>query len=130
MQRPGTRTRDIHFLSKKNGCTFCTHTETPRLYAKILEQEDDVAAYEVGLELDPEKYPYVQRLGIRNDYFEGKWTSDFLIRYTNGTKGVREIVTEEMLKKRAVIEKLEFSRRYWTLEKVDNWKVVVIKKEG
>lgn len=129
MERPGTRKRDIHFLSKKNGCTFCTHTESAREYARILEFDENVAAYEVGVNLDPEKYPYIQRLGIRKDYFEGKWMSDFLIRYTDGRKGIREIISKEMLEKRAVIEKLEFSRRYWSLSKVDNWKVVVIERE-
>ena len=79
--------------------------------------------------MDPEKSPYIQRLGIRKQYFEGQWASDFLIRYTDGTKGIREIVSKEMLDKRAVMEKLEFSRRYWSLSKVDNWKVVVIERE-
>ncbi len=130
MERPGTKRRDIHFQSKKNGTVFCAHTEYAREYARMLEVDAEVKAYEVGVELDPEKYPYIQGTDIRKDYFEGLWVSDFLIRYADGKIGVREIVTEEMLNKRAVIEKLEFSRRYWSLSKVDNWKIVVFKKEG
>lgn len=130
MERPGTKRRDIHFQSNKNGTVFCTHTEYAREYARLLEVDEEVKAYEVGVELDLEKYPYIQGTGIRKDYLEGLWASDFLIQYADGKKGVREIVTEEMLKKRAVIEKLEFSRRYWALSKIDNWKIVVFKKEG
>ena len=126
MERPGTRKRDIHFLSKKNGCTFCTHTESAREYARILEFDENVAAYEVGVNLDPETYPYIQRLGIRKEYFEREWASDFVIHYADGTVGIREIVAEEMLAKKAVIEKLEFSRRYWSISNVDSWKIVLI----
>ena len=38
-------------------------------------------------------------------------------------------MTEEMLYKRAVIEKLEFSRRYWALLGIDSWKIVIMGKE-
>ena len=115
MERPGTKRRDIHFQSNKNGTVFCTHTEYAREYARLLEMDAEVISYEVGVELDLEKYSYIQGTDIRKDYMDGLWMSDFLIHYADGKKGVREIVTEEMLEKRAVIEKLEFSRRYWSL---------------
>ena len=129
MERLGKRRRDIHFQSNKNASTYCTHTELAREYARLLEVKTEVEAYEVEVELDQQKYPYIPRVDIRKEYFEGVWVSDFLIRYANGAIAVREIVTEEMLSKRAVIEKLEFSRRYWALSDVDSWKVVVMEKE-
>ncbi|MBE5971075.1 MAG: hypothetical protein E7246_00945 [Lachnoclostridium sp.] len=129
MERQGKRRRDIHFKSSKNDSTYCTHTELAREYARLLEANTEVEAYEVEVELDQEIFPYIPRVDIRKEYFEGAWVSDFVIRYMNGTIAVREIVTEEMLSKRAVIEKLEFSRRYWALSKIDNWKIVVMEKE-
>jgi len=129
MERQGKRRRDIHFKSSKNDSTYCTHTELAREYARLLEANTEVEAYEVEVELDQEIFPYIPRVDIQKEYFEGAWVSDFVIRYMNGTIAVREIVTEEMLSKRAVIEKLEFSRRYWALSKIDNWKIVVMEKE-
>ena len=129
MERLGKRRRDIHFLSKKNDSTYCTHTEIAREYARLLEANTEVEAYEVEVELDAERYQYISRVEIRKEYFEGKWVSDFLIRFSNGMIAVREIVTEERLYKRAVIEKLEFSRRYWALLGIDSWKIVIMGKE-
>ena len=129
MERPGKRRRDIHFQSNKNDSTYCTHTELARQYARLLEVNTEVEAYGVEVELDQEKYPYIPRVDIRKEYFEGAWVSDFVIRFANGTIAIREIVTEEMLSKRSVLEKLEFSRRYWALSGVDSWKIVIMEKE-
>ena len=58
-----------------------------------------------------------------------EWATDFVIYYADGSMGIREIVTETMLAKRANIEKLEFSRRYWSVsESVKDWKIVIMEK--
>ena len=128
MERTGARRRDIHFRSDKNDKTLCVHTESARTYARLLEQDESVSSYEVGVALDVGKFQFVSRIDIRKEYFTGEWASDFVIRYADGSVGVREIVAEEMLSKRSVIEKLELSRRYWSISKADSWKIVLIER--
>ena len=48
-----------------------------------------------------------------------------MVRYRDGRREIQEIVNVEDLKKRAVIEKLELSRRYWELMQVSKWCVVL-----
>lgn len=128
MERPGVRRRDIYFRSEKNDKTLCVHMENARAYARLLEQDESVSSYAVGVVLDVGKFPFVSRIDIRKEYFTGDWASDFVIRYADGSIGVREFVTEEMLAKRSVIEKLELSRRYWSISKASNWKIVLIER--
>ncbi len=86
-----------------------------------------MASYEAGVPLSVERYPNIDRIGIRPAYCETEWTSDFLLRYADGRTGVRELVTAVgQLEKRAILERLEFSRRYWSVLDVSDWKVVVI----
>lgn len=44
--------------------------------------------------------------------------------FADGTAGIREIVREQQLKKRSVVEQLELSRRYWQAVGVHDWKIV------
>ena len=128
MNKAKTKRRDIHFRSEKNGKVMCVHSAAERAYAKELEEEGQVLSYETGVALDPERYTYVNPLDIRKDYFKVEWASDFVIHFENGTVGVRELVQVEGLTKRAEMEKLEFSRRYWSVENVASWKVVIMEK--
>lgn len=52
-------------------------------------------------------------------------SSDFYIRHADGTAAVRELVSAADLTKRAEVEKLELSRRYWAALGVSDWKVVI-----
>ena len=80
-------------------------------------------SYEACQSLDREGNRFVSWVDIRKDYFGVEWATDFVIHYVDGSMGIREIVTESMLSKRANIEKLEFSRRYWSSsESVKDWK--------
>ena len=54
--------------------------------------------------------------------------SDFLLRYSVGSMAVREIVRPEMLQKRAVIERLELSRRYWAALDIKDWRIVLFRE--
>ena len=49
-----------------------------------------------------------------------------MITFADGRKEIREIVSVEQLRKRAVVEQLELSRRYWGALDVSGWKVVVM----
>ncbi|WP_276949120.1 hypothetical protein [Enterocloster lavalensis] len=88
-----------------------------------------VVSYEICHLLGMERYLFVAPLDIRKDYFAVAWATDFVIHFADGSIGIRKIVTETMLSKRANIEKLEFSRWYWSgSESVRDWKIVLIEK--
>lgn len=125
MEKAKRRTRDIKFKSLKNKEVVCVHSQQARDYAAYLEIQDPVESYETNYPLDMERFAHVNPVGIRNTYFQMKWTSDFYIHYVDGRIGVRELTTVENLKKQAVIEKLELSRRYWSALDVAEWKVVI-----
>lgn len=126
MEKLGSKKRDIQFYSGKNGQIVRVHSSQARDYTKYLEEQGHIGSYEANYPLDISRYVHVSRTGIRTAYFETEWASDFLLRYADGRTGVRELVTQEQLQKRAVLEKLEFSRRYWAALDVADWKVVLV----
>lgn len=126
MEKAGMKTRDIQFFSEKNQTMVVTHTRWARDYAKYLEAQSWVSSYEAGVPLELERFQHVNPVDIRPDYFQTPWVSDFLLRYADGRAGVRELVLADGLKKRATIEKLELSRRYWAALDVADWKIVML----
>lgn len=86
-------------------------------------------SYEACQSLDREGNRFVSWVDIRKDYFGVEWATDFVIHYADGSIGIREVATEAMMAKRANIEKLEFSRRYWSVsESAKDWKIVLMEK--
>ena len=128
MDKPGKKVRDIRFYSEKNEKIMIVHSEGARAYSKYLEDREEVESYEVGKLLDEGRVKMVSRVDIRGEYISQEWTSDFVIKYQDGITGVREIIRPSDLEKRAEVEKLELSRRYWAMLGVANWKVVVLGK--
>jgi hypothetical protein len=128
MDKPGKKVRDIRFFSEKNQKILIVHSEGARAYSKYLEDREEVESYEVGKLLDEGRLQMVSRVDIRGEYISQEWTSDFVLKYRDGITGVREIIRPSDLEKRAEVEKLELSRRYWTLMGVKDWKVVVLGK--
>ena len=129
MDKAVGKRRDISFRSEKNQRVVCVHSREAREYARILESELEVLSYEVCQSLDRERYQFVSTVDIRKDYFDTEWATDFVLHFADGSIGIREIVTEAMLSKRATVEKLEFSRRYWSSsESVRDWKIVLMEK--
>ena len=126
MERSGQKTRDIQFFSPKNGEMLCLHSREARDYAKYLEEQTWVQHYEVGVPLSEELYRHVNAIGIRKQYFEMQWVSDFLLHYADGRKGIRELVRRDALRKPSTAERLEFSRRYWAATDIDEWKIVLL----
>ena len=82
--------------------------------------------YETGVLLDASQMDHVSRVDIRSNYFETVWESDFMLIHADGRKEIREIISAEQLRKRAIVEQLELSRRYWSALDVSGWKVVVM----
>ena len=125
MHKDKARTRDIYFFSQKSNQMMCVHSERAREHARRLEEDGGVESCEVNVQLNIDQYPYLSAVDIRASYFQTQWTSDFMVRYRDGRREIQEIVNVEDLKKRAVIEKLELSRRYWELMQVSKWCVVL-----
>ena len=126
MDKAGMKTRDIRFFSSKNDKIICIHSKWARDYAKYLEQQPWVQSYQAVVPLEPDYMQYVSPVDIRSLYFRSEWATDFLIMFADGRKGVRELVHREDLTKRAMVERLELSRRYWAVRDIDEWKVVLV----
>ena len=126
MRKSGVKTRDIRFFSEKNDTMLCVHTSLERDYAKWLEEQPWVERYVTGVLLDASQMDHVSRVDIRSSYFDTSWASDFMVTLADGRKEIREIITLGQLRKRAVVEQLELSRRYWSALDVSDWKVVVM----
>lgn len=125
MERTGERTLDIRFYSNKNGDIVCLHSKWARDYAKWLEEQPWVQSYQVGCPLDADIMGRISRAGIRTDYLQTGWATDFVIRCADGHKGVRELILRQQLKKKAYVERLELSRRYWAVTDTE-WMVVIV----
>lgn len=130
MEKAKQRTRDIQFFSEKNKQMICVHSQHARNYARYLEAEDEVVEYKTNVSLDLTQYSHVNPVDIRSDYLQIQWVSDFYIKYADGRIGIRELTSEEQLRKRSVIEKLEMSRRYWSALDVNEWKVILVESNS
>lgn len=128
MDRAGKKVGDISYHSPKTGGMVVVHSEAARAYSKYLEERPEVVSYEVCKPLDAARLNSVQKTDIRGEYFKGQWTSDFCIRFTDGTTGVRELVSASGLTRRSEVEKLELSRRYWAALGIADWKIVIAGK--
>ena len=128
MEKAGVHTRDIRFFSQKNRKMICVHSQVAKDYAKYLEDQPHVIGYETSELLQMDRFQHISPLNIRKAYLAEKWTTDFLLHYADGRTGVREILDKQDLTKRADVEKLELSRRYWAGLDVSDWKVVITKE--
>ena len=91
----------------------------------VLEERPEITAYEACKPLDINRLDALQKTDIRGEYFREQWSSDFYIRHADGTAAVRELVSAADMTKRAEVEKLELSRRYWAALGVNDWMVVI-----
>lgn len=130
MDKTESKYRDIQFYSEKNEALMSVHSRDVKIYADILENSPHVVKYKCILPLEPGFMEEVSRLGIRPEYFNTAWASDFWIENADGTTGIREVVPAVQLVKRATVEKLELSRRYWKQLDVGDWKIVVMDRGG
>ncbi len=130
MNRSQEKQRSIRFFSEKNNVMMTVHSREARKYAERLEARADIKSYEAGFGLNIEKFQYINPVDIRKEYLGGEWFSDFLLHFEDGSLGVRELVDKNSLSKRAVVERLELSRRYWSLFDIRDWKLVITGGEG
>jgi len=132
MNKAGVKRRDIKYLSRKNGGEmYIVHSDAARSYSKKLEEDSKVVSYSVCKPLISERLAMIQKTGIRKEYFEKSWETDFYIVYSDTSVAVREITSEKALGRFSEVVKLELSRRYWKAAGVTNWKIVITdKSEG
>lgn len=122
MTKAGNKTRDLSFMSAKNGRMMTVHTEQAMQYAMRLENDPAVSSYVTNHPLEQDKIEPEQ--GVRKQYYETQWTTDFVVMFTDGIMGVRELVTKNKLSQRSEIEKLQLSQSYW--QKITaGWKIVI-----
>lgn len=129
MQKKQKSAREFRFYSEKNAAMVIVHSSQMREYADSLETRPSVVKYEAHLPLEHEKLMHLSPIDIRKEYFAGDWMTDFLLYFSDNTTGVREIIKKDDLTKRAVIEQLELSRRYWSQLDISDWKLVVTHEE-
>lgn len=125
MEKAGVRTRDIQFWSEKNQQMICVHSRRARDFARWLEKQPWVKTYQTCVPLDQNRFPNISPIDIRKEYFSQEWTSDFVIQTADGRSSVREFIDEHEFTKKAVMEKMELSRRYWAILDVADWKLVI-----
>lgn len=122
MTKAGNKTRDLSFMSAKNGRMMTVHTEQAMQYAMRLESDPAVSSYVTNHPLEQDKIEPEQ--GVRKQYYETQWTTDFVVMFADGTMGVRELITKNKLSQRSEIEKLQLSQSYW--QKITaGWKIVI-----
>lgn len=129
MEKLDAKGLEIRLQSVKNNSVVIVHSQEARLFFKLLEDDDSILSYETNVPL-ADWQRKISSAGLRKVYMELEWTTDFVLSFADGHTGVRELVTKEQLTKRAVIERLEISRRYWKQASVLDWKVVVAVPEN
>lgn len=124
MERRSAKRRDIKFFSGKNQTVVCVHSSEVREYTKYLEGLPALERYEADLPLELARFPHLSVVDIRTEYFTLDWVSDFRLFFDDGRAAIREFVKVQNLKKRAIVEQLELSRRYWQAVGIHDWKIV------
>lgn len=125
MKKKGLKARAIKFYSKKNEQIIVTYSNEEKEYVKRLDLDDLVRGYTTNFELDNIKVKELKDAGIRKSYFDISWMTDLKIVKHDGSIAIREFVNKEDLMKKANIEKLELSRRYWNSFQINDWKIVL-----
>lgn len=129
MEKASQKSRDIKFFSEKNKAMVCVHSKEARNYAKYLEEQPWVESYETDIPLEFARFPHISSVDIRPEYFTLAWVSDFCLHYADGRTGIREMISERYFEKRASIERLELSRRYWKAMDVSDWRLVIFENK-
>lgn len=129
MNRMMKNQRNIKFFSEKNDAALTVCSERMKHYASLLENDYYVIAYRVHEAFNMSELSSVGSIDIRTEYMDVEapaWASDFWIEFEDGSRAIRELVDETMLKQRSFLERLELSRRYWAVRNITDWKAVVI----
>lgn len=129
MEKLASKVRDIRFFSHKNGGMVTVHSVEAKRFADALEADQDIKLYQTNVTLENWR-DKISSTGVRTSYLKTDWSTDFLLVKRDDSVAIRELIAHEALEKRAEMEKLEISRRYWKVAHVDDWGMVLVQKEG
>lgn len=121
-----SKLHEYRIFSQKCLKMIITYSTWARDYAKWLEHEPCVDTYEANIPLNMQRFKYIPAIGIRSEYFDYTWMTDFKITTTDGRVLIRELATKSQLQRRMFVERLEFSRRYWKTLDISEWKIVIL----
>lgn len=124
MQKKKMRQRETTFMSNKCGDIITVIGESAHKFAKTLEADTRVYSYKTSVPVKITLTDF-QTIGIRPSYLKEEWLSDFQIEMADGRVVIVEVTTKELLTKKAEIEKLELSRRFW-LTKGFAWMMAIV----
>ncbi len=92
-----------------------TYSKIQSAFVDVLENDDEVVSFECNVRLN----------GVAGDMY----TTDFVAKKTDGSKMVRECVWRVNLQKPSYSKLLDISRNYWLSKGVEDWGIVIEKKE-
>lgn len=90
-----------------------TYSPIQAAYAKILEDDPDVAKFQTNVKLTD------------LDFDGATYSTDFLITKTNGDVIVRECIKRTYLMRPKKLQMLDASREYWANHGVTDWGLVI-----
>ena len=122
--------RTIRFYSEKEKQILTVFNEPAYIYAMNLETDDMISNYKIAVELNKSQFIQIDTVGLRNEMFNQNWYSDFLIQYDDGSLAVRELLDKNKINYLKELRKLEFSRRYWKQQNINDWKIVLYDVEN
>ena len=122
--------RTIRFYSEKEKQILTVFNEPAYIYSMNLETDDMISNYKIAVELNKSQFIHIDTVGLRNEMFNQNWYSDFLIQYDDGSLAVRELLDKNKINYLKELRKLEFSRRYWKQQNINDWKIVLYDAEN
>lgn len=116
MRNKKNKARSTKFsLSKCDEVVRC-YSDTQIAYARYLEMNDLCESFSCNHDIG--------KVGSA----EGEFTTDFLIKITDGGYAVRECVSAATLTRPSVQQQLRASCRYWEEAGITDWKLVVLRE--
>ena len=94
-------------------------------FARMLAADDSVDEFNMNISLDFSKASLSSDLPAP----EEPHTSDFLIKWSDGTLAVRECVFRHVLARQSIAEKLQLSKTYWEQNGITDWGIVIDKED-
>lgn len=124
MRKASTKERYSTLNLQKAGGPCRLYSGIQRAFAMKLEEDAHIKSFQVNVLLDR---PMTTAPG---EWMPGEsFMSDFVIEYVDGRQSVRETVQRIELSRFSVLEKLDYSCQYWKTQGIEDWGLVVDKKE-
>lgn len=122
MRKQSTKERYVtrQFQKTEDPCRI--YDDIQRAFAMKLEDDEGVKSFRMNVLIDGGIIPPRSSWQPKEPFM-----TDFLIEYIDHV-AVREAVAREQLNRVSVLEKLDYSRRFWRLQGIEDWGLVVDKR--